>query len=166
MVMEFRRFIAFVIDAFMAVMLLIPICVCIVLLDKGSGISMVVYSVWGVLFCKDCFGGRSFGKRIMGYQVIDRKSRKIANPLKCVLRNLFYILGLIDIVFMFSKSKGRRLGDFATDTEVVAYDGMSRNSSLIEAVITVMCVFLFLWVLNKLMTHYASSLGLWGLMYQ
>lgn len=67
---------------------------------------------------------------------------------------------------MFSKSKGRRLGDFATDTEVVAYDGMSRNSSLIEAVITVMCVFLFLWVLNKLMTHYASSLGLWGLMYQ
>lgn len=164
--MEFKRFIAYIIDVFTAIIFLFPICACIILLDIGVGPSMGIYSIWGVIFCKDCFGGRSIGKRIMGYQVVDSNSGKVVSPFKSVLRNLFYILGIVDIGAMLYHSKGRRLGDYVAHTEVIVYNGTLKENKWIESIITIICVFILLLAINVLLTHYASSLGLFGLFYR
>lgn len=86
--MEFKRFLAFVVDAFMALLLFVPISIILVLLDVDVSTTTLPWLVWGVLFCKDCFGGRSIGKRLLGYRVVNNKSQEVANPFKCILRNL------------------------------------------------------------------------------
>ena len=165
--MEFKRFCAFVIDVFIAIICAFPLCVCImVLLKIDLGVSMGVDAIWGAIFCKDCFGGRSIGKRILVYQVIDGKTGQIARPFKCVLRNLFCFLGIIDVIPMFSRSRGLRLGDYVAHTQVISYDKTLKGARLIEAVLTVVCVFAVLVAINMLLTHYASSLGLFGHLYQ
>lgn len=118
--MEFKRFLAFVVDAFMALLLFVPISIILVLLDVDVSTTTLPWLVWGVLFCKDCFGGRSIGKRLLGYRVVNNKSQEVANPFKCILRNLTYLLGLIDVAFMFYNKGGRRLGDYIANTNVVS----------------------------------------------
>lgn len=51
--------------------------------------------------------------------MINNKSQEVANPFKCILRNLTYLLGLIDVAFIFYNKKGRRLGDYMANTKVV-----------------------------------------------
>ena len=117
--MEFKRFLAFIVDAFIALLLFVPICVILVLSKIEINTAVLPWLVWGVIFCKDCFGGRSIGKRLLGYQVVNNYSQEVASPYKCILRNLTYLLGLIDIAFMFYKNEGRRLGDYIANTNVV-----------------------------------------------
>ena len=169
--MEFKRLIAYVVDIFMSVILFMPICACIILLKKELEIetvdkSIIPFLIWGIMFCKDCLGGRSIGKRIMGYQIIDSNTGQIARPYKCVLRNLFYLLGLIDIAAMFYHSKGLRLGDYVAHTKVVTYQKGVKQNRWGEAILVVVCVFAVLLTINMLLTYYASSLGLFGLLYQ
>ena len=51
--------------------------------------------------------------------MINNKSQEGANPFKCILRNLTYLLGLIDVAFIFYNKEGRRLGDYIANTNVV-----------------------------------------------
>lgn len=155
-----------IIDVFMVAILFIPLCICIILSRVELRNSMIPFLMWGIIFCKDCFGGRSIGKRIMGYQVVDSNSGKVVSPFKSVLRNLFYILGIIDIGAMLYHSKGRRLGDYVAHTEVIVYNGTLKENKWIESIITIICVFILLLAINVLLTHYASSLGLFGLFYR
>lgn len=71
------------------------------------------------LLCKDCYKGMSFGKRIMGIQIINLKTHNIAGPLRCVARNLCYCLHFIELVIFFASPKGQRIGDILTSTKVV-----------------------------------------------
>ena len=117
--MEFKRFLAFIVDAFIALLLFVPISIILILLDIEVSTATLPWLVWGGIFCKDCFGGRSVGKRLLGYRVINNKSQEGANPFKCILRNLTYLLGLIDVAFIFYNKEGRRLGDYIANTNVV-----------------------------------------------
>lgn len=164
--MEFKRFIAFIIDIFMSAILFIPLCICFILLEIELKDSMIPILIWEIIFCKDCFGGRSIGKRILGYQVIDSNTGQVARPFKCAFRNLFYILGAIDIVAMLYHSKGLRLGEYITHTQVNKYNNSLKKNRWIEAVLTIVCVFSILLIIYTLLTHYASSLGLFGRLYQ
>ena len=67
----------------------------------------------------------SIGKLLIGIQVIDINTKQIASPQKCVIRNLFYFIGLFDVIVMLTNSKGTRIGDYVTHTEVTL-----RNKSL------------------------------------
>ena len=118
--MEFKRFLAFIVDAFMSLLLFVPISIILVLLDVDVSTTALPWLVWGVLFFKDCFGGRSIGKRLLGYRVVNNKSQEVASPFKCILRNLTYLLGLIDVAFIFYNKGGRRLGDYIANTNVVS----------------------------------------------
>lgn len=75
------------------------------------------------LLCKDCYKGMSFGKRIMGIQIINLKTHNIAGPLRCVARNLCYCLHFIELVIFFASPKGQRIGDILTSTKVVQKNG-------------------------------------------
>lgn len=117
--MEFKRFLAFVVDVFIALFMFVPISTILVLLKIDLSTTILPWLVWGVVFCKDCLGGRSIGKRLLGYQVVNNNSSEIASPYKCILRNLTYLLGVIDIAVMLYKKEGRRIGDYVANTKVV-----------------------------------------------
>lgn len=70
-----------------------------------------------VFFCKDSFNGRSIGKRILGMQVIETKTEKVADPVRCVLRNSTLPLGLIELIVVFFNEE-RRIGDRLIGTTV------------------------------------------------
>ncbi len=76
------------------------------------------YFLFTVYFLKDSFRGKSPGKRIIGFQVIDRKTNLPANSVKCFVRNLFTPLWPLEI-FITIISPNRRLGDVMANTKVV-----------------------------------------------
>lgn len=70
------------------------------------------------LLNKDFFGGQSAVHRLLGYQVIDFKTNKPANKMKCMLRNVTAPLWPIEAIFLIANPK-RRLGDFIAGTCLV-----------------------------------------------
>jgi uncharacterized RDD family membrane protein YckC len=53
-----------------------------------------------VYLCKDCIGGRSFAKRIIKHQVVDRQTLLPASPLQCLLRNFLIIFWPLEVLFV------------------------------------------------------------------
>lgn len=68
-------------------------------------------------FNKDIFNGRSPAKRILKMQVIDNKTGQVANPLKCLVRNLTIPLWPLEVIFVLFSPK-RRLGDTIAGTRI------------------------------------------------
>jgi uncharacterized RDD family membrane protein YckC len=71
-------------------------------------------------FNKDAVLAQSIGKRVCHLQVIDRKTKRAAGPLKCLVRNLTLMAWPVELLFLLI-IKNRRLGDFITNTEVVEF---------------------------------------------
>ncbi len=76
---------------------------------------------FALYFCKDIFNGRSIAKRILGLQVVNNSTGKVASPIRCFVRNITCVLwpleGLIAIV-----NTSRRLGDKIAGTRLVKFD--------------------------------------------
>ena len=68
-------------------------------------------------FNKDIFNGRSPAKRILKMQVIDNKTGQVANPIKCLVRNLTIPLWPLEVIFVLFSPK-RRLGDTIAGTRI------------------------------------------------
>ena len=90
--MKNKRFVSFVIDLAIAVILALLVYMILNCLNVKVISPMIGYIVWAVLICKDCFGGVSVGKRLVGIQVVDSNNMQIASPVKCVIRHLSYFL--------------------------------------------------------------------------
>ena len=87
--MKSKRFVAFIIDMAIAVILAIFVYVTLRCFNINSFSFIGAPFAWVLLICKDCFNGMSVGKRFVGIQIIDSTNREIASPAKCVIRNLF-----------------------------------------------------------------------------
>ena len=75
-----------------------------------------------LLLCKDCFNGRSIGKRKYHYQVIDERTNSVASPLQCWIRNFTFIFfHLIEIFVLLSNPHNKTLGELITHTKVDKY---------------------------------------------
>ncbi len=59
----------------------------------------------------------SIGKRAMGLQLVDARTKLPASALQRVLRNLFWLLGWPEMLVYIIK--GKRLGDYVSRTEIV-----------------------------------------------
>lgn len=65
------------------------------------------------------YGGQSFGKRSFNIAVVNATNGKPCGYIRSAIRNFtLLILGIIDILFIFGRSR-QRLGDLAADTEVI-----------------------------------------------
>lgn len=82
-----------------------------------GSMSFLMLFGFSAYFNKDIFNGRSPAKRILKLQVIDIKTEKAANPLKCMLRNLPIILWPIEVIFVLINPQ-RRLGDRLAGTKI------------------------------------------------
>ncbi len=89
-------------------------------IDYGNAIYFMIFAM-AIYICKDCINGRSIAKRILGHEVIDRKTKLVADPLKCLVRNLFIIIWPVEVIMVLI-NPSRRLGDKVAGTEVVYFD--------------------------------------------
>lgn len=145
--MYFKRFIAFVIDVFAAILLFIPISSIFILLRIEVLKVMLPLIIWFIILCKDCFNGRSVGKLLFNFQIIDKRTGRTTNPFKCIYRNLFYLLGIIDIIPMFGPPK-MRLGDIVVNTEVVSCKHSLNGKNILMGLISIIFMFGLFLIIN------------------
>jgi uncharacterized RDD family membrane protein YckC len=127
-----RRFVAYLMDQALLVVLLLLAFLFFLFLSLGSqsglGPFMIAYFAltWGYgAFCEGIFNGQTVGKRVMGIRVVSERGVPISGA-QAVLRNL---VGAVDGLFPFFyqpalasmvvSSKFQRLGDLAAGTMVV-----------------------------------------------
>lgn len=78
----------------------------------------IVFLVFSIYMNKDGIKGKSPAKRILGLIVIDNKTKKVATPIKSLLRNVTLFVWPIEVIFTFYSTE-RRLGDYIAGTRVV-----------------------------------------------
>lgn len=87
-------------------------------INDGMGFFVFFLLVF-VYLNKDFFKGKSPAKRILGFQVINRKTEKPATELQCFVRNLTICVAWpLEVVVGFI-NPDRRIGDFIANTKVV-----------------------------------------------
>ena len=87
-------------------------------LNNRIGI-ILVFIPFFIYLNKDFFNAKSPAKRILGFQVIDRKTNKPANELQCFVRNLTICVAWPLEVIVGLINPERRIGDFLANTKVV-----------------------------------------------
>ena len=115
-----------------------------------SGVQAITFSLYWFI-CKDCYKGMSFGKRIMGIQVINSKNLRIASPLRCVIRGFCSYFGLIELIVLLSNSQGVRIGDYLASTKVVL-----RNPELQQkhgSAVFTFIIFFVIWVTGAVIDY-------------
>lgn len=87
-------------------------------LSSTFGIAgFIVYFLY-ILFADGMNEGQSWGKKIVGVRVIDMRTGEPCSYWQSFVRNIFYILGIFDWIFIFGE-KRQRLGDIAAKTVVI-----------------------------------------------
>jgi uncharacterized RDD family membrane protein YckC len=99
---------------------------------------------FSLYFNKDIYLGRSIAKRALKLQVVDIKTNKPANPLKCFVRNLTIVLWPIEVIVGLINNE-RRIGDFIAGTKLTTFDpeqhkGQANWTLIIIAIVTSMLV--------------------------
>lgn len=74
-----------------------------------------------LFFCKDSIGGQSIIKRLLKLQIIEKRSGKVASPIRCLVRNLFFVIWPVELI-MTIVNPSRRLGDMVAGTLVVPFN--------------------------------------------
>jgi uncharacterized RDD family membrane protein YckC len=121
-----RRISSMLLDHFIMCILIVPPAIIMTIMSEKLGQKMndgmgffVFFLLVFVYLNKDFFKGKSPAKRILGFQVINRKTEKPATELQCFVRNLTICVAWpIEVVIGFVNPE-RRIGDFIANTKVV-----------------------------------------------
>ena len=84
-----------------------------------------------LLLNKDNINAMSIGKRILGFKIVDYKTKKKATNFQCMLRNLTLLIWPIEIIISLINPK-RRIGDYFANTEVINSNKKNIESLIIE----------------------------------
>lgn len=88
--------------------------------NLNNGIGMVlVFLPFFIYLNKDFFNAKSPAKRILGFQVIDRKTNNPANEFQCFVRNLTICVAWPLEVIVGLINPERRIGDLLANTKVI-----------------------------------------------
>ena len=113
-----KRLVAFIIDINIAALLSIVLAIILIVTYKHLAISIAGSFFYIMLICKDCYNGMSIGRYFMKIQVFNSKTQHVASPTKCIIRNCFFLLGIVELLLFLCSSSGLRVGDFITNTKV------------------------------------------------
>ena len=117
------------------------------------GIGFLLFSVY---FNKDAIKGKSPGKRILGFVIVENKTGKIANPIKSLIRNLTIVLWPIEVIFSIF-SPQRRIGDYIAGTKVIEDDQSLETK--IKPIQILLALFLGLLFLSSLLMIQLPVIG-------
>jgi hypothetical protein len=105
---------------------------------------------FSLYFNKDIYLGRILSKRIFKFQVVNFKTNKAANPLRCFIRNSTILFWPIEVLVALINNE-RRIGDYLAGTKLAIYDPEIHNapfnwlqalaSLLISAIVTYFAIF-------------------------
>ena len=137
-----KRLVAFIIDVNIAVLISIALGA-----SLGANNEHLAFSIGGICFniliiCKDCYNGTSIGKYLMKIQVFDSKTLHVASPTKCIIRNYFYFLWIVELLLVLCSSAGLRVGDFITNTKVDHKANECQKVNIRKVIVSVMVVVL------------------------
>jgi uncharacterized RDD family membrane protein YckC len=76
---------------------------------------------FSLYFNKDIYLGRSIAKRILKLQIVDVKTNKPANSLRCLVRNVTIAFWPIEVIFALINNE-RRIGDYMAGTKLTTFD--------------------------------------------
>ena len=106
-----RRFFATAIDS----LYFIPGAIFFALFNDLPIVSIII--MFSIFILRDAFSERSFGKRLMELNIIDKNTGKPASAKQKIIRNLFAIICYIDFFALIIK--GETLGDKVANTIIV-----------------------------------------------
>lgn len=95
--------------------------------------------IWGILLSwmsciilnKDFYGGQSIVHRSLGYQVVDIKTGQPASKVRCFLRNMTFVVLIIEVIPLLVTPK-RRIGDWIAGTKVIEVPPSEPKEILVE----------------------------------
>ncbi|WP_196890033.1 RDD family protein [Aureivirga sp. CE67] len=158
-----RRIVAFTIDHFIIISILMTIIFSIIGFDNASqldvfkklGSLVFVFILAIVLYLiKDGYNGTSIGKWIMGIKIRRMDDLEKAPSFgQTVVRNLLIVIWPIEFIYFASNEKKQRIGDVLAKTVVIKSEKKSpvglRIGTIISLGLTV-CFFLFFFVISTL----------------
>ncbi|WP_299124555.1 RDD family protein [uncultured Tenacibaculum sp.] len=123
---RFHRISSMLLDHIIMTIVIVPPMILLTILDINgileisNGTSSVIFFFMMFIYInKDFFNAKSPAKRILGYQVINRKTEKPASELQCFIRNLTIAVAWPLEVIIGLINPERRIGDFLANTKVV-----------------------------------------------
>ncbi|MFD1096126.1 RDD family protein [Salegentibacter chungangensis] len=87
--------------------------------EFGIFMGIVMLIMFSVYLNKDAIKGKSPGKRILGFVIVDNKTGKIATPVKALIRNITLVIWPIEVLVSIFSTQ-RRIGDYIAGTKVVS----------------------------------------------
>lgn len=92
-----------------------------------------------ISLCKDSIGGQSPCKLHFDLIVVDAKTGKVASPIRCFIRNVFFFFYGLDLILLLLNQGNRKVGDWIAGTRVIHIDPYTHvvpESSRMKIVIT------------------------------
>jgi hypothetical protein len=83
------------------------------------GISLIGIAI---SLCKDSIGGQSPCKLHFDLLVVDAKTGKVASPIRCFVRNVFFFFYGLDLILLLLNHDNRKIGDWIAGTRVIHID--------------------------------------------
>ena len=136
---RFHRISSMLLDHIIMTIVIVPPLILIMLLITSSIIEIDNHFLNGFFFFmifiyinKDFLNAKSPAKRILGYQVINRKTEKTATELQCFIRNLTLAIAWpLEVIVGFINPQ-RRIGDYIANTKVVTSEKEKLKSILTD----------------------------------
>ena len=122
-----NRILSMLLDHFIMTFVIVPPMIILMILEsngileiRNGTFSVIFFFMMFIYLNKDFFNAKSPAKRILGYQIINQKTKKPASELQCFIRNLTIAVAWPLEVIVGLINPERRIGDFLANTKVVA----------------------------------------------
>lgn len=123
---RFHRIASMLLDHIIMTMVIFPLWILILIFAiseivefNNQSLNIAFLSLLFIYLNKDFFNAKSPAKRILGYQVLNRKNGESATELQCFIRNLTLCVAWPLEVIVGLLNPERRIGDFIANTKVV-----------------------------------------------
>jgi len=162
--MILKRLIAFLIDLLLIAIIVNMFFFAIQTVKSQLLVQFLSAMMVTMLLCKDCINGKSAGKRIMKIEIANEKEGEKVSAVSCVVRNIFVVLWIIEILVLFI-SKEKRIGDYVAKTKVVSNSKVEKikldKNALLTILLCFCIIFLFMFFVFKIFSSSSFELLYW-----
>jgi uncharacterized RDD family membrane protein YckC len=113
------RIIAMIFDTIiMSILTYIVLQISVNSIENGKTVLNIGVIILNILFLFKDLDGQSIGKKILGIRIVKINGTK-SGFIRNALRNLFWWIGLVELIMLLIRKDNRRLGDIVLKTTVI-----------------------------------------------